>query len=482
MDLSLLTKLHQLRILVVGDVMLDRYWLGDTARISPEAPVPVVKVNRLEDKVGGAANVARNIAHLGAKVSLIGLVGADEYGEKISQLLTQERIESKLVKQNLQPTIVKMRVVSRQQQVVRLDVEEPFDPELSEHLLEQLESSLSGCDLVVFSDYNKGSLSAVEKMIGLARKAGKQVLVDPKSSDLSRYRGAHFITPNLGEFAAAGGLTESESSIAESARRLLQESGIDALLLTRSERGMSLITQTERFDYAAQVREVADVTGAGDTVIATLSVMLGAGFTPKQAVDIANTAAGLVVTKLGAATVSAMDLEAKLGGRGAYRGGVDDASSAAVLEQINTARGNGEKIVFTNGCFDILHAGHVAYLEEARALGDRLVVGLNNDASIARLKGADRPINGLAARARVLNGLKSVDWVISFGDTENGDKPSRLIEQVQPDVLVKGGDYQVDEIAGAEFVLANGGEVKVVSFLGGFSSSKIIDAIKQSGD
>ena len=482
MDVSLLTKIHQLRILVVGDVMLDRYWLGDTARISPEAPVPVVKVNRLEDKVGGAANVARNIAHLGAKVSLIGLVGADEYGEKIAQLLTQERIDSKLVKQNLQPTIVKMRVVSRHQQVVRLDLEESFDPKLSEQLLEQLESSLDHCDLVVFSDYNKGSLGAVEKMIGLARKAGKRVLVDPKNLDLGRYRGAHYVTPNLGEFAAAGGLTDSESSIAESARGLLQESGIDAMLLTRSERGMSLITQTEMFDYAAQVREVADVTGAGDTVIATLSVMLGAGFTPEQAVDIANIAAGIVVTKLGAATVSARDLEAKLGGRVPYQGGVNDLSSATVREEIAVARANGQKIVFTNGCFDILHAGHVAYLAEARALGDKLVVGLNNDDSIARLKGADRPINGLAARAQVLNALKSVDWVIPFGDRENDDTPARLIEQVQPDVLVKGGDYQVHEIAGAEFVLASGGDVKVVSFLDGFSSSKIIDAIKQSSD
>ncbi|MEL0047737.1 MAG: bifunctional D-glycero-beta-D-manno-heptose-7-phosphate kinase/D-glycero-beta-D-manno-heptose 1-phosphate adenylyltransferase HldE [Gammaproteobacteria bacterium] len=482
MDLSLLTQLHQVRILVVGDVMLDRYWLGDTARISPEAPVPVVKVNRVEDKVGGAANVARNIAHLGAKVTLIGLVGADEYGEKIAHLLTQESIESQLVQQDLQPTVVKMRVVSRHQQVVRLDLEESFDPKFSEQLVERLKSCLSQCDLVVFSDYNKGSLGAVEKMIGLARDAGKCVLVDPKNSDLSRYKGAHYVTPNLGEFAAAGGSSDSERLIAESGRRLLQHSGIDAMLLTRSERGMSLITGTEKFDYAAQVREVADVTGAGDTVIATLAGMLGVGFKPAQAVEIANVAAGMVVAKLGAATVSAAELRARLGGQSAHQDDAEDVSSSTALEQISAARGNGEKIVFTNGCFDILHAGHVAYLEEARALGDRLVVGLNNDESISRLKGADRPINGLAARARVLKALNSVDWVIPFGEQENEDKPAPLIEQVLPDVLVKGGDYQVNEISGAEFVLANGGTVKVVGFIDGFSSSKIIDAIRQHGD
>jgi len=481
MDFSLLNQVHQLRILVVGDVMLDRYWMGDTGRISPEAPVPVVHVNRLEDKVGGAANVARNIAQLGAKVSLIGLVGTDDYGEIIARLLTQENIESQLVEQNQQPTIVKMRVVSRQQQVVRLDFEEPFDPKLSEQLLQRLECCLDECDLIVFSDYNKGSLSAVDKMIRLARAAGKLVLVDPKHADLSRYKGAQYVTPNLAEFAAAGGSTDSERSVAESARRLLRDSGIDAMLLTRSERGMSLITQNEKFDYAAQVREVADVTGAGDTVIASLAVMLGAGFKPEQAVHIANVAAGMVVAKLGAATVSSAELEAKLRVRTEHQNAAEDLSSASVLEQIAMARSNGEKIVFTNGCFDILHAGHVEYLDAARALGDRLVVGLNNDESIVRLKGADRPINGLVARARVLRALKSVDWIIPFGELEDEDTPAMLISQVQPDVLVKGGDYQAHEISGAEFVLANGGEVRVVDFVEGYSSTKIIDAIKQGG-
>lgn len=482
MNLALLKKLNQVRILVVGDVMLDRYWLGDTGRISPEAPVPVVKVNQLEDKLGGAANVARNIAHLGAKVGLLGLVGADEYGQKIAQLLKRERIESQLVSQDLQPTIVKMRVVSRHQQVVRLDLEEPFDPKFSKQLLERLEACLSQYELVVFSDYNKGSLSAVQKMIQLARKSGKCVLVDPKNSDLSRYKGAHYVTPNMGEFAAAGGSTDSESSIAASARGLLQECGIDAMLLTRSEQGMSLISPKEKFDFAAQVQEVADVTGAGDTVIATLSAMLGAGFNLEQAVGIANAAAGLVVSKFGAATVSIADLEAKLSNRAVSQGSVADLSPVIALEQIALAQRHGEKIVFTNGCFDILHAGHVAYLEEARALGDRLVVGLNSDESIARLKGPGRPVNVLAARARVLKALQSVDWVIPFGEVKNDDTPRRLVEQVQPDVLVKGGDYQAHEIAGAEFVLANGGDVKTVSFLEGYSSSRIISAIKLSGD
>jgi len=478
-DLSLLNKLDQVRVLVVGDVMLDRYWLGDTGRISPEAPVPVVAVNRLEDKLGGAANVARNVAHLGAKVSLVGLVGDDEYGHKITELLAQERIESQLVIQEAQPTIVKMRVVSRQQQVVRLDLEEPFAAEFSDQLLQRLAACLDQCDLVIFSDYDKGSLGAIPEMIKQATGAGKRVLVDPKSADLRRYAGAHYVTPNLTEFLAAGGQTSSEAALTDSARSLLAASGIGAMLLTRSEKGMSLIAGSEKFDFPAQVREVADVTGAGDTVIATLAVMLGVGFRPEQAVDIANIGAGLVVTKLGAAAVSRTELEAKLSERFASPRDTVGASASDALTQIAAAREKGERIVFTNGCFDILHAGHVAYLAQARRLGDRLVLGLNNDDSITRLKGAGRPINPLAARARVLQALRSVDWVIPFGEPENDDTPTRLIEQVRPDILVKGGDYAADEIAGAEFVLANGGHVQVVDFVEGYSSSKIIDAIRE---
>ncbi len=479
MDLSFLKNLSQAKVLVVGDVMLDRYWYGDTGRISPEAPVPVVKVNKLEDKAGGAANVAKNIAHLDGQVSLLGIIGDDEYGRMLKNLLTDEKIESQLVIQNEHPTIVKMRIISRHQQVVRLDLEENFTQQHSQLLLDKLDNIIEQYDFIVFSDYNKGSLSLIKEMITVAKSAGKTVLVDPKSKDLSQYAGADYITPNLTEYSAVGGQIGSEKIIADSARKIIKSANIGAMLLTRSEQGMSLITESEKYDFTAQVLEVSDVTGAGDTVIATLSVMLAAGMPAKDAVEVANLAAGIVVGKLGAATVSPEELGRKLSQYLAQTGEHYQAPFDDVLQHIEFARQNGETIVFTNGCFDILHAGHVCYLAQAKAKGDRLVVGLNNDESIARLKGPERPINPLKERAMVISALGSVDWVIPFGKRENNDTPAKLIEQVKPDILIKGGDYSVDQIAGADFVLKNGGKVEVLKFLNGCSTSNVIKKIQQ---
>lgn len=479
MDLSFLKNLSQAKVLVVGDVMLDRYWYGDTGRISPEAPVPVVKVNKLEDKAGGAANVAKNIAHLDGQVSLLGIIGDDEYGRTLKHLLIDEKIESQLVLQNDHPTIAKMRIISRHQQVVRLDLEENFTQNHSQLLLDKLKNIINEYDFVVFSDYNKGSLSLIKEMILVAKTAGKTVLVDPKSKDLSQYAGADYITPNLTEYSAAGGQVGSEEIIADSAREIIKSAKIGAMLLTRSEQGMSLITADEKHDFAAQVLEVSDVTGAGDTVIATLSVMLAAGMPAKDAVEVANLAAGIVVGKLGAATVSPEELGRKLSQYLVQTGEHYQAPFDDVLQHIEFARQNGETIVFTNGCFDILHAGHVRYLAQAKAKGDRLVVGLNNDESIARLKGPERPINPLDERAMVISALGSVDWVIPFGKLENNDTPAKLIEQIKPDILIKGGDYTVDQIVGADFVLANGGKVEVLEFLNGCSTSNVIKKIQQ---
>lgn len=479
MDLSYFNQLANSRILVVGDVMLDRYWHGDTGRISPEAPVPVVKVSELEDKAGGAANVAKNIAHLDGQVSLLGIIGDDDNGASLEALLKAENIDSKLMRQSDAPTIAKMRVISRHQQVVRLDLEERFSEAHSRLLLEQLKEIVNDFDLVLFSDYNKGSLHFITEMIAIAKQAGKTVLVDPKSKQLSDYRGADFITPNLTEYKAAGGKIGSEEVIAASVRELIQSCGLGAILLTRSEQGMSLISPHEKFDFAAQVLEVSDVTGAGDTVIATLAVMLGTGMPAQQAVEIANVAAGLVVAKLGAATVSPEELSAKLTQYLRETGEQYQAPADEVIHHIELARQRGDKIVFTNGCFDILHAGHVRYLAQAKARGDKLVVGLNNDASISRLKGPSRPINPLDERATVISALASVDWVIPFGSEAENDTPAKLIERVKPNVLVKGGDYKVEEIAGAEFVLANGGSVEVLEFVNGCSTSNVISKIQQ---
>lgn len=480
MDLSYFQKLSQAKILVVGDVMLDRYWHGDTGRISPEAPVPVVKVSKLEDKAGGAANVAKNIAYLDGQVSLLGIIGNDDNGSSLQALLKNEKINSQLITQDDAPTIAKMRVISRHQQVVRLDLEETFLEAHSELLLNKLSEIVDDFDVVLFSDYNKGSLAKIGEMIKVAKGAGKTVLVDPKSKQLADYRGADFITPNLNEYTAAGGIKGDEQVLADCARKIISECGIGAMLLTRSEQGMSLITPSEKHDFAAQVLEVSDVTGAGDTVIATLAVMLGTGMPAKQAVEIANVAAGLVVAKLGAATVSPEELSAKLTQYLRETGEQYQAPTQEILHHIELARQRGEKIVFTNGCFDILHAGHVRYLAQAKARGDKLVVGLNNDASISRLKGPERPINPLDERATVIGALASVDWVIPFGAVEENDTPARLIEQVKPDVLVKGGDYKVEEIAGADFVLANGGTVEVLEFVNGCSTSNVIKKIQSN--
>ena len=482
-DLSIFNTLSNNKILVVGDVMLDRYWTGDSQRISPEAPVPVVKISGLDDKVGGAANVARNIAHLDGKVTLMGIIGDDENGERLNQLLADESVESKLLVQNDQPTIAKLRVISRQQQVVRLDFEESFATQHARSLVESFKAELANHEFVVFSDFNKGSLQFVTEMIKLARDAGKTVLIDPKSKDLSTYAGASVITPNKTEFVAAGGQVESEEAIVQSAHRIMQDCHIDSILLTRSEQGMSAITKNNKVDMPAQVLEVSDVTGAGDTVIATLAMMMASGLELADAAKIANLAAGIVVSKLGAATVSPEELYQVVNKQlFSSKQSHYQTPFEAVLQHIKFAKQSGERIVFTNGCFDILHAGHVHYLEQARALGDRLVVGLNNDASITRLKGEGRPVNPLEQRATVISGLASVDWVIPFGDInddEFDDTPYRLIEQIAPDVLVKGGDYTPESIVGADLVQQRGGEVAVIEFVDGCSTTKIIEKIKQ---
>lgn len=476
-DLSVFSRLSQVKVLVVGDVMLDRYFIGDSQRISPEAPVPVVKINQTDDKVGGAANVARNIAHLDGQVGLLGIVGQDENGARLTELLKHENIHSELVEQNAKPTITKLRVVSRHQQVVRLDFEETFNLQQATELQAKFEAVLADYQAVIFSDYNKGSLAHISKMIQTAKQAGKIILVDPKQSDLTLYRGATVITPNLGEFKLAGGDATDETSIADSARRLIANAGIDSILLTRSEQGMSAIDANEKIDMPAQVLEVSDVTGAGDTVIATLAVMLTAGLSLADAAKMANFAAGIVVAKLGAATVKPEELAAKFNQQLLTQGTHYQCPFDDVLQHIEFAKQAGEKIVFTNGCFDILHAGHVAYLEKAKALGHRLVLGLNSDDSISRLKGADRPVNPLEQRAIVMTALKSVDWVIPFGEAGD-DTPLKLIKSVKPDVLVKGGDYTIETIVGAEFVQQNGGDVVVIDFVDGCSTTNVINKIR----
>lgn len=468
------------QILVAGDLMLDRYWQGATSRISPEAPVPVVNVksSELEARAGGAGNVAINIAALGANVALDGLAGDDESGRIMSQQLEQAGVICRFERSSKIQTITKLRVLSRHQQLLRLDFEEPLHHFVDDELLARFTDGLAACNAVVLSDYAKGTLAQVQLMIQAARAAGKPVLIDPKGSDMSKYAGATLLTPNLSEFEAVVGACENDALLVSKGNALLDELQLEALLITRSEKGMTLLQKGhEPLHLPTLAREVYDVTGAGDTVISTLAAALASGQPMAEATALANLAAGIVVGKLGTATVSVEELRVAIQAdenteTTIETGQLDEDSLQLAVQR---AKDLGERIVMTNGCFDLLHAGHVGYLEKAKQQGDRLIVAVNDDASISRLKGEARPIVPLAQRMTVLAALRSVDWVVPFSE----DTPERLICKILPDVLVKGGDYQVEQIAGHQCVQANGGEVQVLHFEDGCSTSGIVERIRQ---
>ncbi|WP_020484062.1 bifunctional D-glycero-beta-D-manno-heptose-7-phosphate kinase/D-glycero-beta-D-manno-heptose 1-phosphate adenylyltransferase HldE [Methylomonas sp. MK1] len=462
------------RVLVVGDLMLDRYWHGATSRISPEAPVPVVHVKQDEQRAGGAGNVALNIAALGAKVSLLGFTGEDEAATALKQLLQQARVLCLFQAVPGYPTITKLRVMSRHQQLIRLDFEDGFNNVDSDALLHLYHAEMMQSQVIVLSDYGKGTLSQVQQFIKLAKQLNKPVLVDPKGSDFSIYRQATLITPNLSEFEAVVGRCADQQQIVESGMNLLNELELQALLVTRGENGMTLLSKdAEPLHLPTHAREVFDVTGAGDTVISVLAASLAAKKPLAEATQLANIGAGIVVGKMGTATVNTDELHAALQGPRAHHKGV--CSLADLLAERAAAKQNGEKIVATNGCFDILHPGHVRYLQQAKTLGDRLVVLVNSDASVQRLKGPERPVNKLDHRMEMLAALECVDWVVEFEQ----DTPKEVIDQLLPDILVKGGDYtDITSIAGHESVLANGGEVKILSFIEGHSTTSIIQTIK----
>ncbi|MFZ7143458.1 bifunctional D-glycero-beta-D-manno-heptose-7-phosphate kinase/D-glycero-beta-D-manno-heptose 1-phosphate adenylyltransferase HldE [Avibacterium avium] len=467
------TQFQQAKVLVLGDVMLDRYWFGATNRISPEAPVPVVRVQENEERAGGAANVAMNIASLNVPVQLLGLTGQDEAGSALSTMLEKQNIDCNFVQLASHPTITKLRVLSRHQQLLRLDFEEDFHNVESDLLLAKLQSAVQNFGALILSDYGKGTLNQVQAMIQIARQANVPVLIDPKGTDFERYRGATLLTPNMSEFEAVVGRCHSEDDIVEKGLKLISDIELSALLVTRSEKGMTLLRPDEPpFHLPTEAKEVFDVTGAGDTVISVLATTLADGRSFEEACYLANVAAGIVVGKLGTSTVSNVELENAIHGRTTTGFGV--MNEEQLKEAVAQAKQRGEKIVMTNGVFDIIHPGHVSYLDNARKLGDRLIVAVNSDASVKRLKGESRPINPLEARMAVLAGLAAVDWVVEFSE----DTPQRLISEVLPDLLVKGGDYKPEEIAGGKEVIANGGEVKVLNFENGFSSSNVINKIQ----
>ena len=470
-----LPDFNNAHVLVVGDLMLDRYWHGDTSRISPEAPVPVVRVGEAEERAGGSGNVALNIAALGAHAMVIGLTGDDEASDALGKLLTKQGVECEFEQVPECSTITKLRVLSRHQQLIRLDFEDGFSRYNGDGLLQRFQQQLSTAGAVILSDYGKGTLRDIQAFIQAARNKNVPVLIDPKGNDFARYRGATVITPNMTEFEAVVGECHSDEEIEVKGTALMQQLDVKALLVTRSEHGMTLLQQdNEPLHLPTQAREVYDVTGAGDTVISVLTAALAAGNSLADATALSNLAAGIVVSKLGTATVSVEEIRRAIREQQTVRRGVVDEDELLAL--VNDAREHGETVVMTNGCFDILHSGHATYLEQARQLGDRLIVAVNDDDSVKRLKGSDRPVNTLAKRMHMLAALECVDWVVPFFE----DTPTRLICKLTPQILVKGGDNDPDKIPGGECVREAGGEVKVLSYVEGVSTTGIIGTIRES--
>ena len=468
------------RVVCVGDVMLDRFVYGQVERISPEAPIPVLRVKDERSMLGGAGNVARNLAALEASVSFVSVVGEDDAGQSLARLFDElDGVTAALLPVSGRPTTIKTRYISMSQQMLRADREtaEAVARETGDAIVASVSTRLGEADILVLSDYGKGVLTpyVCEKLIAAAKTAKVPVLVDPKGRDYARYHGADLITPNRQELSEASGLpVDSDEAVVAAAQALMTKTEIGAVVATRSEDGMSVVVRKgEPHHFPAEAREVFDVSGAGDTVVATLAAALSGGLSLPQAALLANAAAGIVVGKVGTAVVYRDELEGKL--RDKELSGIEEkvVSLPTACDHVAGWQAGELKVGFTNGCFDLLHPGHVTLLEKSRALCDRLVVGLNSDASVKRLKGEDRPVQPDIARATVLAALGSVDLVVIFEE----ETPAELIEALRPDVLIKGGDYTVETIVGADFVQANGGRVEIIDLVEGFSTTKTIEKL-----
>lgn len=464
------------RILVVGDLMLDRYLWGAVERISPEAPVPVVRIDHKTHAAGGAANVAANLSALGCKVSMAGLVGADEDGRELMELLQKSGIEATAVLSTAdRPTICKTRILGGRQQVLRLDVEKAggLSPQMERGLFSQIEGQISGSAAIILSDYGKGLLSdsLCQAIIRRGRALSIPTFVDPKGLRYGKYSGCNLISPNRLELAAATSTDGANLELLlQKGERLRSELGVDRLAVTLGELGITLLGSSGAHRFPALAREVFDVAGAGDTVIATIAAGVASGLDLHDVIRLANLAAGVVIGKLGTVPILKDELLAAL----AWDGGTNQeekvCSSETLLRRVARWRMTGQRIVFTNGCFDLLHVGHLALLEQAKREGDRLVVALNTDRSVRKLKGAARPIISEDARATLVAALPFVDAVVLFDE----DTPINLIRAVRPDVLVKGGDYSEEEVVGANEIKSWAGKVTLIPVVEGFSTTEIL--------
>ena len=467
---------HGRRVLVVGDLMLDRYLWGAVERISPEAPVPVVRLDHKTHVAGGAANVAVNLRGLGCAVSLAGVVGSDEDGRQLLEVVQNSGIDTAAILAiPHRPTICKTRILGGRQQMLRVDVEKAgeFSSELQSMLVAKIEGQISGCSAIILSDYGKGLLSdsVCQSIIRRGRELSIPTFVDPKGLHYEKYAGCDVISPNRMELAAATSTNYGELELLlQKGEVLRQHLGIRHLLVTLGELGITLIESGSVQRFPARAREVFDVSGAGDTVIATASAAIAAGLPLHEAIRLANVAAGIVVGKLGTVPISRDELLARLASDG-EKGQADKiCSRESVMKRVAQWRVSGQKIVFTNGCFDLLHVGHLALLEQAKREGDRLVVALNTDRSVRSLKGAGRPIISEDARARIVAALPSVDAVVFFDE----ETPLDLICAIKPNVLVKGGDYSEEEVVGANDMKSWGGKVSLIPPVEGSSTTEIL--------
>ena len=475
--IEILDKVHAVRVLVLGDVMLDRFIYGSVARVSPEAPIPVLDVARCVDSAGGAANVARNVAAIGGSVILIGVTGNDAWAADLkAQLVSSPSIDAQLIVDSGRPTTVKTRYVADGQQMLRADAEfrGAIPPEVEARLIARVMDVLPQADVVVLSDYAKGVLTdaVIRAAISAARAAHKPVIVDPKAKDLRKYAGASVLTPNRLELQTACGFDcATDESVEAAARPLLDDGTCAALVITRGKDGMSVVSRGEAAVHLrTMARAVFDVSGAGDTAVAALCLGIAAGASIVSASTLANLAAGIVVGKLGTAVVTVSELIEQLTPLHARAGDSKIYTLESVLELTRAWREQGLSIAFTNGCFDLLHPGHVSLLDQAKRNADRLIVGLNADESIRRLKGPDRPIQNEIARATVLSSLKFVDAVVIFAE----DTPIELIQALTPNVLVKGADYTLDRVVGADIVIARGGTVVLADLVEGQSTTGMV--------
>ena len=475
--MSNLNNIQARNILVIGDVMLDTYYTGDVKRISPEAPVPVFRKKAERSVLGGAANVAANLIAAGQNVYMLAMVGNDETGEKLRRLFEEQGIDTSLILPLDRHTTEKTRfLASNNQQVLRLDVEDtdPLSHSDSEHLVEELEKKINGFDLILISDYLKGLLTYefTQSVIHLAKRHNIPIIIDVKDPKSEKYADATLLKPNLKELCdLTGQVAESDEEIIAASEELRKLRQVKYVLTTCGGRGMVLVGDGEPYFIPAFGQEVFDVTGAGDTTIAYLGACIVNGMTIREAVDIANAAAGIQVSKVGTSSVFWSEIRARLVDQ--TETSIHKLISGRAIDTFRKDHKN-QKIVFTNGCFDILHVGHVRYLQEAAKLGDILVVGLNSDDSVKRLKGPERPINGEIERAEMLGALGFVDYIAIFGE----DTPLNLIKVIQPDVLVKGGDYTPDEVVGKKEVEERGGRLVLIPFVEGKSTTNIIEKIK----